>query len=127
MARFNNSSYHEYLQNLSLPIQFFFFIVIVFLLLIFRWYMNFESKFEDLLSLFKICLMVFSVLLLLSVHWLSADDRERVPFHVSLPEDLIYRMGESPAGVALVLILLMLMISHHSSFKEKWFPLFTTR
>ncbi|KAI3450874.1 hypothetical protein Pfo_007539 [Paulownia fortunei] len=128
MARYNNSSYSDYLQNFSLPIHFFFFIAIVFLFVIFTWYINYESTFEDLMDNFKLCLMVFPVLLLLFLHWLSSNDGERVPFFLSLPEkDSLHRVGGSPLGVAILLVFLIFMISHHSSLQERWFPLFSRR
>ncbi|KAL2239194.1 UNVERIFIED_CONTAM: hypothetical protein Sindi_0560600 [Sesamum indicum] len=126
MARYYNSSYYDYLQYFSLPIHFFFLIAVVFLFLIFTWYINYESMFEDLMDNFKICLMVFPVVLLLFVHWLSSEDRERVPFYLSFPEkDALHRVGGSPLGVAVLLVFLIFMISHRSSLQEKWFPLFS--
>ncbi|KAK4440458.1 hypothetical protein Salat_0380700 [Sesamum alatum] len=126
MARYYNSSYYDYLQYFSLPIHFFLFIAVVFLFLIFTWYINYESMLEDLMDNFKICLMVFPVVLLLFVHWLSSDDRERVPFYLSFTEkDSLHRVGGSPLGVAVLLVFLIFMISYRSSLQEKWFPLFS--
>ncbi|KAL3529750.1 hypothetical protein ACH5RR_009072 [Cinchona calisaya] len=128
MARYYNTSYYEYLQYLSLPIHFFFFLVVLFLFLAFTWYINYETKYEDMIDQLKILLMIFPVVLLLVVHWLSSEDTERVPFVISLPEkDSLHRVGGSPLGVALLLIFLIVMISHHTSFHERWFPLFTRR
>lgn len=127
MARYYNSSYHEYLQYLSLPIHFVFFLAIIFLFLIFTWYINYDYAFMDLMDQLKLSLMVFPVLLLLIVHWL-AEDRGGFPFAVSLPEkDSVHRVGGSPFGVAVVLVVLMFMISHHTSLQERWFPLFSRR
>lgn len=76
----------------------------------------------------KLVLMIFPVVLLLVVHWLSSEDTEKVPFVISLPErDSFHRVGGSPLGVALLLLFLMFMISHHTSFQERWFPLFSRR
>ncbi|PIN10958.1 hypothetical protein CDL12_16448 [Handroanthus impetiginosus] len=128
MARYHHSSYYDYLQYFSFSIHFSFFLAIVFIFLIFNWYINYESTFEDFMDNFKICLMVFPVVLLLFVHWLSSDDRERVPFDLSLPEkDSFHRVGGSPVGVAILLMFLIFMIPHHSSLQEKWFPLFSRR
>ncbi|KAK4408663.1 UNVERIFIED_CONTAM: hypothetical protein Scaly_0393700 [Sesamum calycinum] len=124
MARHYNSSYHEFFQYLSLPIHFVFFLTIIFFFLIFTWYINYDYMFGDLMDQLKLSLMVFPVLLLLTVHWL-ADDRERFPFALSLPEkDSLHRVGGSPFGVAVLLVFLMFMIAHHSSLQERWFPLF---
>ena len=32
--------------------------------------------------------------------------------------------GSSPWGVALALMLVLFLVSYHSSFQERWFPLF---
>ncbi|KAL2486055.1 hypothetical protein Adt_30811 [Abeliophyllum distichum] len=128
MARYYNSSYYDYLQYLSLPIHFFFFLAVLFLFLILTWYINYEFMFEDLIDQLKLYLMVFPVLLLLILHWLSAHDPRRVPFALSLPEkDSLHRAGGSPWGVAILLLFLMFMISHHASLHERWFPLFSRR
>ncbi|KAL3649313.1 hypothetical protein CASFOL_005716 [Castilleja foliolosa] len=127
MARHHNSYYQEYLGYLSLPIHFVFLLSIIFLFLIFTWYINYEYMFYDFIDQLKLSLMVFPVLLLLIVHWL-AEDRERFPFAMSLPErDTLHRVGGSPLGVAILLVFLMFMISHHSSLHERWFPLFARR
>ncbi|KAF3965763.1 hypothetical protein CMV_010073 [Castanea mollissima] len=48
-----------------------------------------------------------------------------VPSLIPLPgeRDSLHRAGGSPWGVALVLVFLLFMISHQSSFHERWFPL----
>jgi hypothetical protein len=43
---------------------------------------------------------------------------------VPMPErDSIHRAGGSPWGVGLLLLLLLVMVSYQSNFREKWFPL----
>ncbi|CAA0825764.1 Unknown protein [Striga hermonthica] len=127
MARHYKSYYHEFYQYLSLPLHFIFILSIILLFLIFTWYINYEYMFYDLVDHLKLSLMVFPVLLLLVVHWL-ADDDERFPFSLSMPErDSLYKLGGSPLGVALLLLFLIFMISHHSSLHERWFPLFSRR
>ncbi|KAL3615919.1 hypothetical protein CASFOL_040213 [Castilleja foliolosa] len=126
MARYYNSSYYDYLQYFSLPIHFFFFIAVVFVFLTFTLYINYESMFEGMMNNFKMCLIVFPVILLLFVHWSSSEDRARAPFYMSFPEkDSLHRLGGSPVGVAVLLVFLVFMISHRSSVQEKWFPLFS--
>ncbi|KAK2975464.1 hypothetical protein RJ640_028570 [Escallonia rubra] len=101
MAIYRNSSYYDYLEYFYMPIHFFFFLVVLLLFLIFTWYINYESRFEDVMIQFKLMLMICPVLLLLVVHWLSSEDQERVPFFISLPErDSFHRAGGSPWGVA---------------------------
>uniref|UniRef100_A0A5B7BLD3 Uncharacterized protein n=1 Tax=Davidia involucrata TaxID=16924 RepID=A0A5B7BLD3_DAVIN len=124
MARYHNSSYFDYLQYFTLPIHLCFFLVIVFFILGFSWYINYESMLEDLMDQLKLLLMVSPVVLLLVVHWLSSEDRQRVPFVISLPEkDSLHRAGGSPWGVAVLLVFLLFMISYQSYFHERWFPL----
>lgn len=128
MARYYNTSYYDYLQYLSLPIHFFFFLAILFLLLTLTWYINYESRFVDMMDHVKFLLMAFPVLLLLIVHWLSSDFGERAPLVWSFPEkDSLHKAGGSPIGVAILLMFLMFMISHHASLKDRWFPLFSRR
>ncbi|KAH6765845.1 hypothetical protein C2S52_016828 [Perilla frutescens var. hirtella] len=127
MARYYNSPYHEYLQHFSLPLHFLFFITTILIFLIFNWYINYEYIFIDFMDQIKLSFMVFPVLLLLLVHWL-AEDRDHFPFTMDLPEkDSLHRIGGSPLGVAILLVLLMFMIYHHSSLQERWFPLFARR
>ncbi|EMS52592.1 hypothetical protein TRIUR3_24345 [Triticum urartu] len=43
---------------------------------------------------------------------------------MSMPErDSIHRAGGSPWGVGLLLVLLIVMVSYQSNFREKWFAL----
>ncbi|CAK9169065.1 unnamed protein product [Ilex paraguariensis] len=128
MARYYNSSYYDYLQYLSFPIHFLFFLVVLFLFLTFTWYINYESMCEDFMDQLKLILIISPVVLLLVVHWLSSKDRDRVPFIISLPEkDSLHRAGGSPWGVAFLLVFLLLVISHHNSLHERWFPLLSRR
>lgn len=129
MARYyNDTSYYDYLQYLSLPIHFFFFLVTLFLFLCFTWYINYESKFEDFMDNLKFLLMLSPIVLLLLVHWLSTEDRDRVPFSFRLPKrESFHQAGGSPFGVAVVLVFLLFMVSHQSSLQERWFPLVSRR
>ncbi|CAO2837182.1 unnamed protein product [Amaranthus hypochondriacus] len=120
MARYENS-YTQYLT--PPPIQLCFFFMVVLLFLGFSWYVNYESMFEDVMDQVKLILMVFPVLLLLAVHWLSSTEDRRMYF-IPLPEqDSIHRAGGSPWGVGLLLVFLMFMISYHTSIRESWWPL----
>ncbi|KAL7595551.1 hypothetical protein Lser_V15G29262 [Lactuca serriola] len=128
MARYYNNdnkvSYYEYIRQLSIPIHFFFFLCVVFLFLCFTWYLNYEPKVESFLYNLKIFLMLTPVVLLLLVHWLSSGERPWFPSMVPLPEkDSFHRAGGSPWGVAIVLVFLIYMVSHQSSFHERWFPI----
>ena len=119
MARYYNS----YLQYLSPPpAQLCFFIMVVLLLLGFSWYINYESMWEDLMDQLKLFFMIFPVLLILVVHWLSTSEDRRLLIP-SPGRETIHRVGGSPWGVALLLIFLIYMISHHRSLKETWWPL----
>ncbi|XP_042480486.1 uncharacterized protein LOC122061322 [Macadamia integrifolia] len=125
MANGYYSSPYSQWPPVSLHLCFFF--VILLLFLGFSWYINYESMFEDLMIQFKLMLMLCPLLLLLVVHWLSSEDRRRVPFVISLPgeRDSVHRAGGTPWGVGALLVFLLFMISYQSSFQERWFPLLT--
>ncbi|XAR60442.1 hypothetical protein NMG60_11033825 [Bertholletia excelsa] len=123
MARNYNSSYYDYLQYFSLPLHLCFFLGVVLLIFGFTCYINYESMFEDLMDQLKIVLLVIPIVLLLLVHWLSSEDRRRVPFVIPLPEkDSLHRAGGSPWGIAALLVFLLYMLSLQSKFHENWFP-----
>ncbi|KAJ6702793.1 EXPRESSED PROTEIN-RELATED-RELATED [Salix viminalis] len=99
MARYyNHHSYLDYISYFSMPLHLFFFIFILFSILCLSWYINYESKVEDLINQF-LC-------------------------HFPRGTRFIAQ-GGSPWGVALLLVLLLFMISHQSSFHERWFPLYS--
>ncbi|EEF28769.1 conserved hypothetical protein [Ricinus communis] len=50
MAKYYNNSYLDYFSYLSMPLHLFLFIVILILTLSFSWYINYESKFEELIN-----------------------------------------------------------------------------
>lgn len=121
--RYNNNYYSSLLEYLSPPpLHLCFFIFILFSVLTLSWYLNYESKFEDMISNLKLFLILSPVLILIVVHYLSS---ENVPILTPLPEDLPHRAGGSPWGVGLLLVFLVIMISYQSSFHERWFPLVT--
>lgn len=106
------------------PLHLCFFLFILFLFMGFSWYINYESVLEDIVDQFKLVVMVSPLVLLLVVHWLSSEERTRVPFLVPLPErESLHRAGSSPWGVGFLLVFLLFMISYQSSFHERWFPL----
>ncbi|KAH7532319.1 hypothetical protein FEM48_Zijuj04G0007300 [Ziziphus jujuba var. spinosa] len=124
MAKYYNYSYMDDFSLISIPLHLCFFIVILFTVLGFTWYINYESKFEDLITQVKLFLMLLPVLLLLLVHCLSSGS---IPFLAPWPEkDSLHRAGGSPWGVGLLLVFLIFMISYQSYFHERWFP-FVTR
>ncbi|KAK3443512.1 uncharacterized protein LOC104433794 [Eucalyptus grandis] len=127
MARYYYNRY-SILEHLSFPLHLCFFVLVLFLVLGFSWYINYEYMFEDLVTQMKLFLMLCPIVLLLVVHFLSAADRRRVPLIVSLPEkESLHRAGGSPWGVALLLVFLLYLISHQSTFHVRWFPLVTRR
>lgn len=70
----------------------------------------------------KIFLLIFPLILLLLIHFLSGG----MSFLVPIPEqDSLHRAGGSPWGVGLVLVFLLIMISYQSSFHERWFPFYS--
>ncbi|KAI3688241.1 hypothetical protein L1987_81952 [Smallanthus sonchifolius] len=121
----NNISYYEYIRQLSMPIHLLFFVCVVFIFMCFTWYINYESKVERFMHQLKILLMLTPIILLVLVHWFSSSD-QRTWFSSLVPfpeKDSLHRAGGSPWGVAIVLVFLIFMVSHRSSFHERWFPL----
>ncbi|CAD5177085.1 uncharacterized protein LOC135666459 [Musa acuminata AAA Group] len=113
-----------YSPSPPLPLHLCLFLLTLFIFVGLSWYMAYESVFESLLDQLKLLLMASPLLLLLVVHWLSNDERRRVPFFIPLPErESFHRAGGSPWGVGLLVVLLMFMISYQSYFHERWFPL----
>lgn len=59
----------------------------------------------------KIFLMIFPLVLLLVVHLLSSENKERVPLFISLPEkESFHRVGGSPVGVGILLVFLTIVL-----------------
>lgn len=122
MARYNNS-YYYFWEYFSFPIHLCLFMFILFFVLAFSWYINYESKYEDMFIHVKILLALVPLVLLLVVRCLSSGGS----FSLPLPEEResLHRAGGSPWGVALLLVFLLFMIGYQSSFHERWFPLAT--
>ncbi|OEL15037.1 hypothetical protein BAE44_0023943 [Dichanthelium oligosanthes] len=118
---------------LEVPLHLCFFLLVLLLFLGFSWYTSYESAAESFANQARILLMASPFALLLAVRLLSSvsggqgagagrgvGDLLAVP----MPErDSIHRAGGSPWGVGLLLMLLLVMVSYHSNFREKWFPL----
>ncbi|KZV58591.1 hypothetical protein F511_11883 [Dorcoceras hygrometricum] len=115
----NNSQY----DHPSIPLHLWFLLTILFAFVGMTWYANYESVFEGFFDQLKLILMASPLLLLLAVHLLAVLEKSSWLF-LPLPEqDAIHRAGSTPWGVALLLVLLFFMISYHSDFRERWFPL----
>ena len=109
-----------------MPLHLCFFLLVLLLFLGFSWYTSYESAAESFASQARIVLMASPFALLLAVRLLSGVSGEGVGdlLAVPMPErDSIHRAGGSPWGVALLLLLLLVMVSYQSNFREKWFPL----
>lgn len=114
----------------GLPLHLCFFLLVLLLFLGFSWYTSYESAAESFANQARIVLMASPFALLLAVRLLSgvsADGAGRSVgdlLAVPMPErDSIHRAGGSPWGVGLLLLLLLVMVSYQSNFREKWFPL----
>lgn len=108
----------------TFPLHLCFFLGVLLTFVGFSWYINYESVLESMFDQVKLVLMVSPLLLLLVVHWLSNDDRRRLPSLIPLPEkDSLHRAGGTPWGVGFLLVFLFFMISYQSYFQERWFPL----
>ncbi|CAL5064123.1 unnamed protein product [Urochloa decumbens] len=117
---------------LEVPLHLCFFLLVLLLFLGFSWYTSYESAAESFANQARILLMASPFALLLAVRLLSGvsggdggvgrgvGDLLAVP----MPErDSIHRAGGSPWGVGLLLMLLLVMVSYQSNFRDKWFPL----
>ncbi|CAL5074066.1 unnamed protein product [Urochloa decumbens] len=117
---------------LEVPLHLCFFLLVLFLFLGLSWYTSYESAAESFANQARILLMASPFALLLAVRLLSGvsggdggvgrgvGDLLAVP----MPErDSIHRAGGSPWGVGLLLMLLLVMVSYQSNFRDKWFPL----
>ncbi|WOK94279.1 hypothetical protein Cni_G02981 [Canna indica] len=120
----NNAYNHNSSSSSSLPLHLCFFLLTLLMFMGLSWYMAYESALEGLFDQLKLLLMASPLVLLVVVHWMSDDERRRVPFFIPLPErESFHRAGGSPWGVGLLLLLLMLMVSYQSYFHDRWFPL----
>ncbi|PKA61557.1 hypothetical protein AXF42_Ash018845 [Apostasia shenzhenica] len=103
-----------------------FFLLTLLLFICFSWHTNYGTAIESIVDQIRLLVIASPLVLLLVVHWLSsgADARRRVPFALALPEEpaALHRAGGSPWGVGLLLLLLLLMVSYHSSFHVRFFP-----
>ncbi|KAJ0038371.1 hypothetical protein Pint_24125 [Pistacia integerrima] len=89
----------------------------------FSWYINYEPVMESIFDQVKLYLIISPLVILLAVHWLS-NYETRFSHLIPMPErDSLHRAGGTPWGVGFVLVLLFFMISYHSQFQERWFPL----
>lgn len=88
------------------------------------WYINYESPFEGLYDQIKFFLIISPLILLLVVHLVSRFESPRSPSYLPFSEgESLHRAGGIPWRLGFVLALVFWMISYHSSFKERWFPL----
>ncbi|EXB87366.1 hypothetical protein L484_016712 [Morus notabilis] len=108
---YNDNNNYSYWDYFSIPLHLFIFILIVLFMLVFSWYINYESRFEDMMTLAKFFLILLPLLLIILFHCLPLPEK-----------DSLHRAGATPWGVAFVLVFLLFMISHQSSFHERWFP-----
>ncbi|PWZ12804.1 hypothetical protein Zm00014a_023887 [Zea mays] len=115
---------------LEVPLHLCFFLLVLLLFLAWSWYTSYESAAESFAYQARIVLMASPFALLLAVRLLSSVSGEGAGrsvgdlLAVPMPErDSIHRAGGSPWGVGLLLLLLLVMVSYQSNFREKWFPL----
>ncbi|KAG5253624.1 hypothetical protein OIU77_017161 [Salix suchowensis] len=109
------------------PVHLYFFLLIFLMFIGLTWYINYEPVLESLFDQGKLILMASPLLLLLLVHLFSNDGHQygsRLSYYLPFPEkDSLHRAGGTPWGVGFLLVFLFFLISYHSSFQERWFPL----
>ncbi|KAF8779725.1 hypothetical protein HU200_002309 [Digitaria exilis] len=117
--------------GVEVPLHLCFFLLVLLTFLCFSLYTSYESAAESFANQARILLMASPFALLLAVRLLSSVSGEGGAgrsvgdlLAVPMPErDSIHRAGGSPWGVGLLLVLLLVMVSYQSNFREKWFPL----
>ncbi|GJN33850.1 hypothetical protein PR202_gb22476 [Eleusine coracana subsp. coracana] len=114
----------------EVPLHLCFFLLVLLVFLGFSWYTSYESAAESFANQARVLLLASPLALLLAVRLLSATGggQRRVEDLLALPmpeRDSIHRAGGSPWGVGLLLMLLLVMVSYQSNFRDKWFPLVT--
>lgn len=123
----SSSSSSSYSSQPPLPVHLCFFLLILLMFVGLSWYINYEPVLESMLDQVKLFLSVSPLLLLLLVHLLSNDDYRygrRLSDYIPSPEkDSLHRAGGTPWGVGFLLVFLFFLISYHSYFQERWFPL----
>ncbi|KAK6939339.1 hypothetical protein RJ641_028870 [Dillenia turbinata] len=92
---------------------------IVVLFLAFSSYMDYKSEVNQTAQNFHLYLALFVILSIIVV--VSLSFKTSFVFRLQ-PDESARRSGSaSPWGVALLVVLLLLMVSYHSSFQSKWF------
>ncbi|KAJ6984316.1 hypothetical protein NC653_022549 [Populus alba x Populus x berolinensis] len=126
-----SSSSSSYSSQPPLPVHLCFFLLILLMFVGLSWYINYEPVLESMLDQVKLFLSVSPLLLLLLVHLLSSDDYRygrRLSHYIPSPEkDSLHRAGGIPWGVGFLLVFLFFLISYHSYFQERWFPLLSRK
>ncbi|KAL9405213.1 hypothetical protein Peur_002185 [Populus x canadensis] len=124
---YSSSSSSSYNSHPPLPIHLCFFLLILLMFIGLTWYIKYEPVLESMFDQGKLILMASPLLLLLLVHWFSNDDHQygrRLSYYLPFPEkDSLHRAGGTPWGVGFLLVFLFFLISYHSYFQERWFPL----
>ncbi|KQJ90447.1 uncharacterized protein LOC104584685 [Brachypodium distachyon] len=126
---------HHHLQAPELPLHLCFFLLVLLAFLGFSWYASYEAAAETFADQGRLLLIVSPLALLVAVRLLSSSAGggeggsyggrvDQLMSSLSMPErDSIHRAGGSPWGVGLLLVLLLVMVSYQSNFREKWFAL----
>ncbi|GMN64137.1 hypothetical protein TIFTF001_033210 [Ficus carica] len=131
-----NDDNHAYKPETTCPVHLWFFLCILLMFLGLSWHANYEPILESAFDNMKLLLILSPLVILLVIHWHSAFDYRRGGGGLSafLSSGDGYRDfrsggggggGGTPWGVGLLLVFVFFMISYHSTFREKWFPLFS--
>ncbi|KAF9675289.1 hypothetical protein SADUNF_Sadunf09G0016600 [Salix dunnii] len=127
----HSSSSPSHSSRPPLPVHLCFFLLILLMFIGLSWYINYEPVLERMFDQAKLFLLVAPLLLLLLVHLFSYDDyrygRRLSYYNIPLPEkDSLHRAEETPSGAGFLLVFLVFLISYHSYFQERWFPLLSS-
>ncbi|KAK4285583.1 hypothetical protein QN277_002263 [Acacia crassicarpa] len=115
-----------------IPFHLCFFLLTLLIFLGFSWHSNYEGIVESFVDQVKMMIMVSPLVLLLILHLLSNYGGYwswggAFSSLIPLPEkESFHRAGGTPWGVGLLLVVVLFMASHRSSFLERWFPLLSS-
>ncbi|KAJ4767758.1 Oxidoreductase/transition metal ion-binding protein [Rhynchospora pubera] len=119
-----NYYYHQDTNKPPFHFHLLLFLLILVLPIFLSWYSNYESTIEQVVDYLHWIIMLLPLVLLMAVHVLSSYDPRWIPFSVIFSErESIHRVGGSPWGLGVVLVVVLFLISHQSYFHESWFPL----
>lgn len=101
-----------------------FFLCIVGIGLAVPWCFSSEPAIEDVTQQLRFGVMLLPLLLLLALKFMSSTTAENFSWILPPSEpSSIHKVGGSPWGIGIILIIILSMIWYHSSVLESWHPM----